>query len=74
MSTPPHHDDRHTDCGGMWIGGICARCQKACECLLCLRLDARSVLGRSMGYVDKPTRMVEPQDVKPGRWSEYDGE
>ncbi len=33
-SAPQHQDDFH-ECGGHWIGGVCARCQAVCECPAC---------------------------------------
>ena len=34
MKKPQHQDDFH-ECGGHWIGGVCARCQAVCECPAC---------------------------------------
>ncbi len=29
------HDDRHKNCGGLWVGGRCCRCYAECECAQC---------------------------------------
>lgn len=74
MSTPPQHEDRHSHCGGLWIGGICTRCQAECQCAECCASGALTLECMGITPGPQPTRAMQPEDVRPGKWSEFDGE
>jgi hypothetical protein len=48
------HSDRCA-CGGLWVGGVCSRCEAKCGCFACTRF--RPALRRLLGPPELPGRL-----------------
>jgi len=58
------HPDRHSGCGGLWIGGICARCEQVCSCTICAPLHLECpCCGRIGALADLRGEFHDGQDL-----------